>query len=75
MDATSMAFCDASSSTTSCGTLFVIRSAEELAAHVTGGEGVAAEVDFSRYSVLFASGRATNGIQQIFKTYEAQHAS
>ena len=26
MDATSMAFCDASSSTTSCGTLFVIRS-------------------------------------------------
>ena len=54
-------------------TLFVIRSAEELAAHVTGGEGVAAEVDFSRYSVLFASGRATNGIQQIFKTYEAQH--
>ena len=33
-------------------TLFVIRSAEELAAHVTGGEGVAAEVDFSRYSVL-----------------------
>jgi hypothetical protein len=34
---------------------------------------VAAEVDFSRYSVLFASGRATNGIQQIFKTYEAQH--
>ena len=34
---------------------------------------LAAEVDFSRYSVLFASGRATNGIQQIFKTYEAQH--
>ncbi|WP_418449923.1 hypothetical protein [Alistipes sp.] len=54
-------------------TLFVIRSAEELAARVTGGEGVAAEVDFSRYSVLFASGRATNGIQQILKTYEAQH--
>ena len=46
-------------------TLHVIRTAEELAAHVTGGEGVAAEVDFSRYSVLFASGRATNGIERI----------
>lgn len=46
-------------------TLHVIRSAEELAAHVRGGEGVPLEVDFSRYSILFASGRATNGIERI----------
>lgn len=46
-------------------TLYVIRSAEELTAHVQGGEGVPLEVDFSRYSILFASGRATNGIERI----------
>ena len=50
-------------------TLYVIRSAEELAAHVTGGEGTPADVDFSRYTVLFASGRATNGIEEIRKSF------
>lgn len=47
------------------GTLHVIRTAEELAAHVTGGTGAIADVDFSRFSVLFASGRASNGIVRI----------
>lgn len=46
-------------------TLHVIRTADELAAYVKGGTGTAADVDFSRYSVLFASGRATNGIERI----------